>query len=84
MAPNTLTFQLTTGDEQLYIVVTYIPPNSTKRVEDIQQAAKVCPVGCKLLVLGDLNVNIGFPRDEREEVFVNLLDKVCLVDLLHG
>ncbi len=59
--PNTLTFQLTMGDEQFYIVGMYIPPNCTRGVEDIWQAAEACLVGCKLLVMGDLNLNVGLP-----------------------
>jgi hypothetical protein len=81
---NTLTFQLTTEDEQIYVVGTYIPPNCTRGVEDIRRAAEACPAGCKLLVMWDLNINVRFPRDEREEVIVNLLEELCLVDLLHG
>jgi hypothetical protein len=34
--------------------------------------------------MGDLNANLGFPHNEWEEVIVNLLDELCLVDLLHG
>ncbi len=79
--PNTLTFQLRMGDKQLYIIGTYIPPNCTRGGEDIQQAVEACPVGYKLLVMGDLNANIGFPRDKWEEVIVNLFDGMCLVDL---
>ncbi len=82
--PNTLTFQLMTGDKQIYVMGTYIPPNCTRGVEDIRRAAEACPVGCKLLVIGDLNINVRFPRDEREEVIVDLLDKLGLVDSLHG
>jgi hypothetical protein len=82
--PNTLTFQLTMGDEQFYCVRLYIPPNCTRGVEDIRQAAEACLVGCKLLVMGDLNINVGFPHDKGEEFIVNLLNKMCLVDLLHG
>jgi hypothetical protein len=81
---NTLTFQLTTGDERIYIVGTYIPPNCTRGVEGVRRAAEACPAGCKLLVMEDLNINIGFPCDKREEIIVNLLDKLCLVDSLHG
>jgi hypothetical protein len=77
---NTLTFQLRMGDEQHNIVGTYIPPNCTRRVEDIRQAAEACPAGWKLLVMGDLNIKVGFPHEEREEVLVNLLDELCLVD----
>jgi hypothetical protein len=52
--------------------------------EDIQRAVEACPAGYKLLVMGDLNVNVGFPRDKWEEVIVDLLNKLCLVDSLHG
>jgi hypothetical protein len=76
--PNTLTFQLTTGDERFWIVGTYIPPNCTRGVEDTQRAAEACLAGCKPLVMGDLNVNVGLFCDEREEVIVDLLDEACL------
>jgi hypothetical protein len=82
--PNMLTFQLMTRDKQIYVMGTYIPPNCTRGVEDICQAAEACPAGCKLLVMGDLNVNVGFPRDKQEEIIIDLLDKLCLVDLSHG
>jgi hypothetical protein len=72
------------GDEQTYVVGTYIPPDCTRGVEDIRRAAEACPARCKLLVMGDLNINVGFPRDKREEVIVNLLDELCLVDSLRG
>ncbi len=82
--PNTLTFQLTTGDKQIYVVGTYIPPNCTREVEDIHRAAEACPVGCTLLVMGDLNINVGFPHDKQEEVIANLLNELCLVDSSRG
>jgi hypothetical protein len=53
-------------------------------VEDIRRAAEACPARCKLLVMGDLNVDIGLPHDKWEEVIINLLDKLCLVDLSRG
>ena len=37
-------------------------------------------MGCKPIVMGDLNINFGFPRDEREEIIVDLLDKINLID----
>ena len=30
--------------------------------------------------MGDLNTNVGFPRDEREEVIVDLLDEYNVTD----
>jgi hypothetical protein len=79
-----LTFQLKTRDEQIYVVGMYIPPNCTRGVEDICQAAEACPAGCKLLVVGGLNINVGFPHDKREKVIVDLLDKLHLVDSSRG
>jgi hypothetical protein len=34
-SPNTLTYQLKTGDERIYVVGMYIPPNFSRGVEDI-------------------------------------------------
>jgi hypothetical protein len=81
---HTLTLQLATGDKQFYVIGAYIPPNHTREVEDLKRVVKACPAGCKLLVMGDLHVNIGFPQDKREEVIVDLLDKANLVDTLRG
>jgi hypothetical protein len=41
-------------------------------------------VGCKLLVMRDLIVNVVFPQDKREEVIVDLLNKTNLVDTSRG
>ena len=46
----------------------------------MQRAWDACPLGCKPIVIGDFNINFGFPRDEREEVIVDLLDKINLID----
>jgi hypothetical protein len=73
---NIVTFQLTTGDEQLYIIGIYVPPDCSKGVDDLQNAWDACPLGCKPIVIGDLNINFGFPRDKREEVIVDLLTKL--------
>jgi hypothetical protein len=81
---NILTFQLITGDKGFYIVGAYIPPNYTRGVEDLRRVVEECPAGCKLLVIGDLNINVGFPQDEQEEVIVDLLDKTNLVNTSRG
>ena len=46
----------------------------------MQNAWEACPMGCKPIVMGDLNINFGFPRDEREEIIVDLLDEINLID----
>ncbi len=75
-----MTFQLTTGDEQFYVIGIYFPPNCSKGVDDLRSAWDACRLGCKSIVLGDLNINFGFPRDKREEVIVDLLDEINLID----
>ncbi len=81
---NILTFQLVTGDEQFYIVGAYILPNCTRGVEDLRRAGEACLAGCKLLVMGDLNINVRFPCNKQVKVIVNLLNETNLVDTLHG
>ena len=49
---------------------------------DERRACDACPPGCKPIVLGDLNINFGFPRDKQEEVIVDLLDIINLIDTL--
>ena len=78
--PNIVTFQVTTGDERFYVIGVYIPPDCNKGVDHLWGAWEACPQDCKPIILGDLNINFGFPRDEQEEVIVNLLDEINLVD----
>jgi hypothetical protein len=79
---NLLTFQLVTGNEQLYCMGVYIPPTDTMGVEDLWAAWEVCPEGCTPLVLGDLNINFSDPWNEWEELIVNLIDDINIVDTL--
>ena len=79
--PNVVTFQVVTGDCRYYVVGVYIPPNCHLGVDEIWAALEACPAGCTPIVLGDLNANVGFPRDEREETIVDLLDKYNVTDL---
>ncbi len=78
--PNIVTFQLTTGDERFYVIGIYVPPDCNKGVDDLRGAWEACPQGCKQIILGDLNINFGYPRDEREEIIVDLLDEINLID----
>jgi hypothetical protein len=80
--PNLLTFQLFTGDERFYCMGIYIPPSDMMGVEDLRAAWEACPTGCIPLVLGNLNINFRDPRDEQEELIVDLLDKINVVDTL--
>ena len=74
--PNIVTFQLTTGDERFYVIRIYVPPDCGKGVDNLRNAWDTCSMGCKPIVIGDLNINFGFPRDERKEVIVTYLTKL--------
>ena len=78
--PNIVTFQVATGDERFYVIRIYIPPDCNKGVDDLRAAWDACLQGCKPDVLGDLNINFGFPWDKREEVIVDLLNEINLID----
>ena len=60
-SPNIVTFQLTMGDEQFYVIGIYIPPDCSKGVDDLRGAWGACPQWCKPIVLRDLNINFGYP-----------------------
>jgi len=81
LTPNLLTFLLVTGDERFYCMGVYIPPTDTMGVEDLWAAWEACPEGCMPLVLGDLNINFGKPRDERDEVICDLINDIDLVNV---
>ena len=59
---------------------TYIPPNYHLGVEEVGAALDKCPTGCTPIVIGYLNTNVEFPRDEREETIVDLLDEYNFTD----
>jgi hypothetical protein len=80
-SPNVLTFQLITGGVQYFLMGAYIPPADTTGVDDLRDAWAKCPTNCKPLLLGDLNVNFGSPRSKREEIIVDLLDKINLANM---
>jgi hypothetical protein len=78
--PNLFTFQLVSGDEQFYCMGVYIPPTDTMGVEYLWAAWEMCLAGCTPIVLGDLNINFSDPRNEREELIVDLLNDINIVD----
>ena len=65
---NVLTFQLVTGGVGFYVMGAYIPPDVTTGVDDLRDAWDRCPANCKLLLLGDFNINFGSPCSEWEEI----------------
>jgi hypothetical protein len=58
----------------------YLPPTDTMGVEDLWAPWEACPAGCTPLVLGDLTINFSDPRNEREELILDLLNDINIVD----
>ena len=81
VSPTVLTFQLVTGGVRFYVMGAYIPPADTTGVDDLRAAWDKCPTNCHPLLLGDLNINFGSPRSEREEIIVDLLDEIGFADI---
>jgi hypothetical protein len=79
-SPNILTFQLVTGGVYFFVMGAYVPPADMTGVDDLRATWAKCPANCKLLLLGDLNIDIKAPQTKREEIIVNLLDEMNFVD----
>ena len=80
---HVVTFRLITGELRYYVVGCYIPPSSTAELADIRRAYKRCPKGFKPILMGDLNINLESPRDERDMEIaeqVDWMDLGCLTD----
>ena len=67
---NVLTFQLVVGAVRFYVVGCYIPPSN---------ALAQRPKGCKPLLIGDLNIDLEYPRDERDDEVAEECDANNLV-----
>lgn len=63
--PNVLSFQLSSGRFRYGVVGVYIPPKDVTTLEFVTQAMEDLPPGCASVLLGDLNVDLEFPRDTR-------------------
>jgi hypothetical protein len=63
------------------VVGAYIPPADTTVVDDLCAAWATCPLTCKPLLLGDLNIDFGSPQTSQEEAIADLLDDINLVNM---
>jgi hypothetical protein len=50
-------------------------------VDDLHATWAKCPTNCKLLLLGNLNIDFRAPQTEWEEIIADLLDKTNLVNM---
>ena len=55
------------GGHRWYIVGCYLAPDDTSMIEIVVAALKECPRGAELLVAGDMNVNLAYPKGDRRE-----------------
>ena len=81
--PNVVGFHLATGEWQWYIVGFYLAPDDTLTIDGVIAALNERPRGDKLLVEGDLNINMEEPEGYcREEEIVAALITAGLEDML--
>ena len=50
-------------------------------VDALHAAWATCPLSCKPLLLGRLNIDFGSLRTSREEAIAELLDEINLIDM---
>ena len=55
---NIIGFQLGTGERRLYIIGCYLALDDTLTIDSVLAAPKERPQGAKLLITGDLNINM--------------------------
>ncbi len=73
---------LVTGSQQFFAVGCYIPPNDLGTLATIKQAWNKCPRRHTPILLGDLNINLCSPWDERDEKITKVVQDVMgLTDL---
>jgi hypothetical protein len=75
--PNMLSFVIVMGSQHFYVVGCYIPPNNLCTLPQVKQALNKCPKGHTPLFIGDLNVNLHAPWDERDEQIAEVVEDLC-------
>jgi hypothetical protein len=74
--PNVLLFTIVTDSQQFFVVGCYIPPNNLSTLQHIVQAWNECPHGHIPILLGNLNVNLRAPRDDRDKQIAKAVEDV--------
>eukprot|EP00957_Ditylum_brightwellii_P141063 10746548-Ditylum_brightwellii.AAC.1 len=81
LGPHVLSFQLRTGLDRYFVMGCYIPPDYLDALEHVKRVWEEQLKGCKPLLLGDLNINLEYPRDERDGIIAkqcNSMDLQCM------
>jgi hypothetical protein len=77
-----LSFVIVTGSQRFYVVGCYIPPNNLNTLPQVEQALNECPKEHSPLLLGDLNINLCAPRNERDKQVAEVVEDIIgLTDL---
>ena len=78
--PNVISLELVTGARRLPLVGVYIPPNDSSTLVHVEQALNSF---CNRdpIVLGDLNVALDSPRDDRAIAIATALARYSLRDM---
>ena len=79
--PHVLSFQLVTGRDRFFVVGCYMPPGDLEAFEAVKMAWLACPRGCKPLLIGDLNIDLDSPRDDREDTIAEECDAMDLTEM---
>ena len=74
-------FQLVLGATRWYIVGCYIPPTNLTTLMHVKQVWLACPKSCLPILLGDLNVNLAAPCNERNNTIAKQVDIMALIDM---
>ena len=74
--PNIISFKITTGSDGYYVVGCYIPPSDVTgtTLASIDQAMSQMPKGCTRLIVSNLNVDLEYSQDDRDEGIANSMD----------
>jgi hypothetical protein len=80
--PNVITFVVVSGGKRYYAVECYIPPTNLTTLEHVEAAWIECPKGRIPILLGDLNIKLASPRNERDELIAEHVgDNMGLVNM---
>ena len=78
---NMVSFMLTSGAGQWYVVGTYFPPNNVQSLHCVEQTLKGELKGLEIFLHGDLNLRLRDPCDKREEELATELAERGLVSM---
>ena len=79
--PNALAFRMITAGADYYVVGCYIPPHDLGTLEKVKAAWAECPKGFIPMLIGDMNIDLDSPRDDREETIAEQCDAWDITDM---